>query len=209
MHLLTRLFSTPIYQSHITLSDDLREHVRSQPFHRFSQDNGSCTRDVHLLNQPELASLRSEILRHVEFFVRDELAVADHIDFYLTNSWCTQHLKGDSSHRHNHSNSLISGVCYVDCDEDSGEFRFFKDPTWMNLWPSAVDLDCSQFNDINSKYWAITPRVGDIILFPSHLAHGVSPSRSDQPRHCIAFNLFARGSIGVGSDPEITRLDLI
>ena len=208
MHKITGLFGIPIYQSHIDISEGLREHIRSQEFHRFGKDNGSCTRDVHLLEQPELADLRREIMRHVEFYVRDELAVAAGIEFYLTNSWCTRHLTGDESERHNHSNGLVSGVVYTDCDEQSGEFRFFKDYTWLNLWPSALDLDSVGYNEFNSKYWAIQPRVGDIILFPSHLAHGVSPSTSPNHRHCVAFNLFARGTIGLGSNPEITRLDL-
>jgi uncharacterized protein (TIGR02466 family) len=208
MNTVIGLWPTPLYHSHITLSEGLREQIRGQEFVPFSRNIGSCTRDTHLLDQPIMADLRREIMRHVEFYTRDHLAVADHIEFYITNSWCTQHLRGDFGERHTHSNSLISGVLYVDCEPLTGDIRFFKDFNLQTLWPGAVDLDCSNFNEINSKYWAVTPRVGDILLFPSSLAHGAQANQTDSARHCVAFNLFARGQLGAQSDPPITGLVL-
>lgn len=207
-YLAQGLWATPIYQSRVELTDTLRDHVRGQQFDRFRLDNGSCTRDTRLLEQPQLALLKSQILAHVQVWTRQELHVAEHIEFYLLNSWCTRHDHGDLSERHTHDNSLISGVVYIDCDELSGDLTFYRDFNHLNLWPSAVSLDTVHYTPTTAKYWWIRPQVGDIVLFPSHLAHGVPPSRSPHPRHCVAFNLYARGSIGQQSDPPITGLDL-
>jgi len=35
-----------------------------------------------------------------------------------------------------------------------------------------------------------------LILFPSTLDHSVLPSKSDNERYCVAFNLFAFGKFG-------------
>ena len=45
----------------------------------------------------------------------------------------------------------------------------------------------------------ITPEPGDIILFPSHLEHRVLENDSNMPRYSLAFNFFARGTVGGGT----------
>lgn len=202
------LFATPLYRSKIQLDSSLQALVRSCDFIPFSTGNGLCTRDHYLLDQPAFAQLRGEIMRHVQVYARDVVSMADHIELYLTNSWSTCHRRGDHSQRHQHSNSLISGIVYIDVDADSGQLRFFKPDNWANLWPGAVDLDSSAYNIYNSKFWELQPENGDIVLFPSQLNHGVTPSVSTRDRYVVAFNLFARGHIGQGSDPEITSLIL-
>jgi len=202
------LFATPLYRSKIRLDSQLQQQVRSQEFVPFSTGNGLCTGNHYLLDQEVFAGLRSEIMEHVRVYTRDLLAVADHIELYITNSWATCHKSGDHSQRHQHSNSLISGIVYIDVDALSGRLRFFKPDNWANLWPGAVDLDSSAYNIYNSKFWEIEPVNGDIVLFPSQLNHGVTASTSPRDRYVVAFNLFARGHVGRGSDPEITSLIL-
>jgi uncharacterized protein (TIGR02466 family) len=202
------LFATPLYRSRVSVDSALQARVRQCEFLPFSSGNGLCTGDHHLLDQGAFAELRAEIQAHVHAYTRDLLSVADHIEFYMTNSWATCHQPGHHSQRHQHSNSLISGIVYIDVDQHSGQLQFFKPDNFANLWPTAVDLDSSAYNIYNSKFWSLQPVNGDIVLFPSQLNHGVTHSVSTQDRYVIAFNLFARGHIGRGSDPEITSLIL-
>jgi len=202
------LFATPLYRSKIPVDAQLQEQVRQQEFVPFSMGNGLCTSDHYLLDHPDFLALRSAVMQHVHIYTRDVLRVADHIEFYLTNSWSTCHRAGDHSQRHQHSNSLVSGIVYIDVDDQSGRLRFFKPDNFANLWPGAVDLDSADYNIYNSKFWEIQPQNGDIVLFPSQLNHGVTASVSPRDRLVVAFNLFARGHIGRGSDPEITSLIL-
>lgn len=202
------LFATPLYKSRVSVDAGLQAQVRLSDHVPFSTGNGLCTRDTHLLDRTEFSALRAEIQQHVHVYTRDLLRVADHIEFYITNSWSTCHRPGDHSQRHQHSNSLVSGIVYIDVDELSGKLRFFKPDNFANLWPGAVDLDSAAYNIYNSKFWEIQPQNGDIVLFPSQLNHGVTPSTSPRDRYVVAFNLFAQGHVGRGSDPEITSLIL-
>jgi uncharacterized protein (TIGR02466 family) len=46
-----------------------------------------------------------------------------------------------------------------------------------------------KFNSVNSGYWYAEPKEGDLIMFPSWLRHYVEPSKSNEDRISIAFNL--------------------
>lgn len=70
---------------------------------------------------------------------------------------------------HDHdSDSALSAVSYLQADPHSGNLYF------------AVD---------NKEDIEIEPRVGEIILFPPHLRHGVRPNQSTKERISLAFNL--------------------
>lgn len=70
---------------------------------------------------------------------------------------------------HDHaSDAALSAVSYLQADLNSGNLYF------------AVD---------NEEDIEIVPRVGDIVLFPPHLRHGVRPNLSTNKRISLAFNL--------------------
>ena len=60
--------------------------------------------------------------------------------------------------------------------------KFFAElPT---SWLKIVDQ-----NDLTSNSFAINPKAGDIILFPSYMLHGVTMHKINQKRTTVAFNL--------------------
>ena len=70
---------------------------------------------------------------------------------------------------HDHSSeAALSAVSYLQTDLNSGNLYF------------AVD---------NEEDVEIVPRVGEIVLFPPHLRHGVRPNQSTTDRISLAFNL--------------------
>lgn len=70
---------------------------------------------------------------------------------------------------HDHSSeAALSAVSYLQADLNSGNLYF------------AVD---------NEEDVEIVPRVGEIVLFPPHLRHGVRPNQSKTDRISLAFNL--------------------
>lgn len=205
---LINLWATPIYVSSVNLEPADRDFIRNLNYHRFDTNDGSCSLRTDLLNSVELQGLQAQIMSHVYLWTREHLAVADHVDWRITGSWSVRHAQGDHSMSHTHSNSLISGTVYIDCDPESGDLRFYRNNTHLNLWPIALDLDSSRYNQLNSKFWWIRPQVGTIVLFPSHVLHGVTANQSDQLRHCLAFNIWPKGTLGQGPAPNITKLDL-
>jgi ectoine hydroxylase-related dioxygenase (phytanoyl-CoA dioxygenase family) len=49
------------------------------------------------------------------------------------------------------------------------------------------------------------PKNGDLFIFPSHLLHAVDKNKIEKERHCLAFNVFIRGTLG--SDDNSNRID--
>jgi uncharacterized protein (TIGR02466 family) len=89
---------------------------------------------------------------------------------------------------HEHPQSVVSGVYYVQVDENSGSLRF-RDPRAgkrMNPWPVAGDKtsDRRHWDRVNYK-----PVAGRLIMFPSWLEHDVEASLSDRERISISFNM--------------------
>jgi uncharacterized protein (TIGR02466 family) len=89
---------------------------------------------------------------------------------------------------HIHPDGWLSGVFYVDvpdmCTTDAvnaGQIEFGPYP----LGPAA--------NAAVWPRWTIQPRSGDLLLFPSYLAHRTWPTCVEQDRICIAFDVLRRG----------------
>lgn len=199
--MITGLFPVPIYTTRIPLSTSL-EFVRSVPHSRVEADNGYASDDQHLLDAPELKYLKKQIMIHVNKFMAD-MRVPPEVEFYITCSWSMLHDKGDYSGEHYHQNSLISGIVYLNVDEQSGSVVFKRD--WQTLFPNAVSPEFNAFNAYNCDTVGFTPKNGELYLFPSFLKHNVTASESDIDRRCIAFNVFAKGPIHSG---EATYLEL-
>ena len=70
----------------------------------------------------------------------------------------------------------------------------FYDPRGMNPFDYGRDLhggddrDPSAYPPFTKKY-TFKPKVGDLIVFPSWLVHGVDATESEQARVSFSFNL--------------------
>jgi len=77
---------------------------------------------------------------------------------------------GERTGVHDHAKlASVSGVVYLQCSPNSGNL-FFQ---------SEEKTECS-----------IVPEKGKMVLFPSHLRHGVSANESSDQRISLAFNLY-------------------
>lgn len=96
----------------------------------------------------------------------------------IASTWASVHSNGTSHDYHTHPTALLAGVYYVDVPPGSGSLKFMdRRGTFEPIWPGME----------------ITPKSGDIILFPPWLPHGVGySSNSQNPRISIAFNLKGR-----------------
>jgi hypothetical protein len=87
--------------------------------------------------------------------------------------WASIHANGSFHDAHHHVGSAISGVLYLKAPSGSGSI-FFEDPRGR-LPP---------FGNV----MRVKPEVGDLILFPGWLVHGVHATTSTSPRISISFN---------------------
>jgi uncharacterized protein (TIGR02466 family) len=118
------------------------------------------------------------------------------ISFYFTNSWAMKHREGDYAHAHAHSNSVISGVFYVEVPKNSGNLIFHKNSyNSSNAMISSLALPYKKYNQYNSEEWSIKTEDNLLVLFPSNLTHSVPVSFNKKDRYCIAFNCFIKGTL--------------
>ena len=109
---------------------------------------------------------------------------------YITQSWLNYTKTDQFHHMHNHPNSYISGVFYIDVDDKVDKITFLKKP-----YPT-IELVPTKYNIFNSNSWWYSVKNGDLLLFPSYLTHGVDKKKETNNRISLSFNVFFKGTIG-------------
>ena len=105
--------------------------------------------------------------------------------FEFARMWCNINRKGHWNMIHSHGHYDFSGVYYVKAPEDSGNF-IVRDPR-----PAAISSEYMIESFNGGEVVRIAPEVGKLIIFPSYLDHMVEPSKSDDERVSISFNIKA------------------
>ena len=200
------LFPTPVYMSTVEVDDNIVTAVKQTSYTWIQPKNDAWrSSSTHILDLPEYQYIREEILKHVNHFIKNICLVKAAITFELKNSWIMKHEKGDYAEKHYHINSVLSGILYIEGDESSGDIVFRKNMGYQTLFPGNLAFDTSEFNVLNADNWQFTPKKNLLLIFPSHLEHEVEPSKSNNARYCIAFNLFPSGDLRLN---DITELKL-
>ena len=189
------LFFSPVYKNNI--GDVNIPDFKSLEYRR--GNNIWTTYDIkdnYLLESPEFTNLKVVIEKEVDYYFRSVLCVSKGVNFYITNSWINRNDTGDHVEKHHHCNSIISGVLYLETNNDSGNITFVKDTHSNILFPEALWPEMETYNLHNCTEYSITPNNNDIVLFPSSLVHYGSPNLSNKPRYCLSFNVFVYGKLG-------------
>jgi uncharacterized protein (TIGR02466 family) len=134
--------------------------------------------DHNVLDLDFLADLKEYIVERLNIYYREVLS-EENVTPYITQSWFNVTEKNQETHPHRHPNSIVSGVFYIDADD---EIIFY-------------DVNGSSFNTKRSvKKMKVSKN--DLILFPSTLLHYVPNHTKAKARMSIAFNSFATGTFG-------------
>ena len=189
MEEVTLLFPTPLYSNNIGVDYKLL------PTDVGLGEDGGISIDQQYL--PKIESLKETIDKEVEIYLRKYLRLKTTVGLKHQSSWLLVHRKGDFSPQHYHRNSWLSGVYYYRVNPNSGELMLMNTPPYG--WTcSSMDpvTEVEEFSNINSHDYQITPKAGDLFLFPSHLVHKSFPNESSDDRICISFNYTLHGTWG-------------
>jgi uncharacterized protein (TIGR02466 family) len=116
------------------------------------------------------------------------------------------HKNGDFAQRHLHTNSMFSGIFYINVPKYSGDISFHMPPNANTVFTPTLSPSLVENNIFNSQTYTITPENGMILLFPSHLLHSVTSNLSNKLRHCLVFNIFLYGEYGDRETNNILNL---
>jgi uncharacterized protein (TIGR02466 family) len=196
------IFPTPIYMSKLDreLSKKELSFVDKSKLDFYKNDGNITSNDNYILNQKTFSSLKEDLYLRVQDYFNKVLSTTDSVTPYITQSWLNYTETNQYHHKHQHPNSLVSGVFYVNCHEEFDKIKFFRND-YQTIKPEIKD-----WNLYNSETWWFTVKTGDIILFPSSLTHMVETKEGDNTRISLAFNVFIKGTIG--NNKNLTELIL-
>jgi uncharacterized protein (TIGR02466 family) len=196
------IFPTPIYISKINKKLTNKELLFIDKTKSDCNNNeGNITsNDNYILNNLAFKNLKQEIDLIVQDYFNKVLSNTDSVTPYITQSWLNYTETNQYHHKHEHPNSLVSGVFYINCDEKFDKIKFFNNKY------KPIKLEVKEWNLWNSESWWFPVKTGDIVLFPSSLTHMVENKEGTNTRISLAFNTFIKGTVGVNA--SLTELIL-
>lgn len=196
------IFPTPIYISKLDRELTKKElsFIDKSKLDFYKNEGNITSNNNYILNQKVFGSLKEDLYLRVQDYFDKVLSTTDAVTPFITQSWLNYTETNQYHHKHQHPNSLVSGVFYVNCHEEFDKIKFFKSDYKVIL------PEVKNWNLYNSESWWFTVKTGDIILFPSSLTHMVETKEGDNTRISLAFNVFIKGTIG--NNKNLTELIL-
>ena len=161
------------------------------------------TKDSYLLNRKEFKNIKKFLDKCCKDYLDRIICPKNNVELYITQSWLNYTEANQYHHRHEHPNSVISGVLYFDSDIKKDKILFTSSKGYQQIRP---DTDKEKFNLWNSHTWFFPVETGNLFMFPSSTIHQVETKKGNNTRISLAFNTFYKGS--VGSNTELTELIL-
>ena len=144
--------------------------------------------DNFVLRNPAMTSLRSFIEDSVAEYFKATANPKHNVSLRITQSWCNYSEPGQFHHKHAHPNSYVSGVFYIQTNEND-KIYFYKDGYQQIKFPPE------KWNEWNSESRWFGAAEGKLILFPSNLTHMVPTVEGDVVRTSLSFNSFPVGAV--------------
>jgi len=184
------------------LGRDLNEAEKSVLLSQEMRPNmGNATSaERFILRKEELSGLRSFIQKSINTYFEQIIAPSKEASLYITQSWVNYSEPGQWHHSHEHPNSILSGVFYVQSDDEKDRI-YFENNSYQQ-----IQFPTEKYNLYNSKTWWIEAKQGRLVIFPSSLRHSVSAVTADKTRVSLSFNTFANGMIG--AEESLTLLEV-
>lgn len=152
-----------------------------------------------ILDETLLIELREFIENKVSEYFNNIYSPKNNTSLRITQSWCNYSQTKQYHHQHSHSNSFISGILYIQTNNDD-KIYFHNDKFRQLTTPT------DNYNTYNSESWWMEATAKTMYLFPSSLQHSVKPVDGELTRISLSFNTFPVGNFG--DDQALTGLIL-
>jgi len=192
MVVMTDIFSTKIYEAHMSEFEAVKQPIIDQVLKLFEHEEnfyvmlGSSKTSFNQVNGELHKHIDiTEICKFVESHAKlywDELDYDPALFPVIKNSWANVCPRGGSLSSHNHAPFPISGAFYLNADESMGNL-IFEHPLdqLMSHQPFTKD-------NVKRTYKKIVS-TGTLFLFPGYLNHYVEKNFTDNVRLTIGFDI--------------------
>ncbi len=191
-HQMANMFAVPVYRSSLNRAFTAAEMKFFQQELRNAviAISNYSSKNKNVLKASQMKSIKAVIQQHLDNYFKIVFNTTNKVALKITQSWLTQTSKGQSHHTHTHPNSVVSGVLYINLGPQDG-ISFFRNEEAQ--WYELLNTEDNYYNA--SRYFVQTA-IGEIILFPSHIKHGVHTVAENIERVSLSFNTFFSGEIG-------------
>ena len=193
---ISPIFSKPIYSKFTDV--DTKKIVPMLKKYVFYDEHNNTEADVtnksfisnsnHVLEENRFKFLKDKIMKEFYLYASDVMKYTN--KFEITTSWFTKSIKGQSSYYHNHNNCMMSGVLYLQTNENSGDIGF------QDYNNRRYSVHTKEWNIFNSSIMRFKPADGFLLIFPAEVHHTIEENKSDITRYSLVFNVMPTGLIG-------------
>lgn len=149
--------------------DELISYIDTAKLENFNALIGNATTSFlqeNILNiLPE--SLKINIINKIDLCINQYIAVYGCNSVNISNTWVSYQYPNSKLKKHTHPGSTISGVLYLRADENSSPIYFYN----PNPFASFTTINDTE-NPFTREHVKFQPKTGDLLIFPSWLAHG-------------------------------------
>lgn len=159
--------------------------------------------DNYVLKNSKFKNIASFCQVSVDKYFDEVYRPKEDVHLYITQSWLNYTKPGQWHHKHEHPNSFVSGIMYINANVDKDKIYFYKNKY------EQLKVTSRDWNTWNSESWWYSVASCDLILFPSSLTHMVETVLEDENRDeriSLSFNTFIKGY--AGDDNSLTGLHL-
>ena len=122
---MTKLYSTfavPILETDIGYSSEIIDYINSLDYERTAYDNADISISMDVLEHKIFKDYSKKINYFVELFCYDFVRFdRDLMKLERTSSWSNRYHPDDWCQYHNHANSFVTGVWYLQTPESGGD----------------------------------------------------------------------------------------
>ena len=199
------LFPIPIYTISMERGFTKQElqFVNEQKKHCFKNEGNNNSKDSYILNRKEFKNIKKFLNKYIKNYLDTIICPENKVELYITQSWLNYTEANQYHHKHEHPNSVVSGVLYIDADEINDQILFTSNRGYQLMSPK---INKKKFNLWNSETWWFPVKTGNLFMFPSSTTHQVQTKQGNNTRISLAFNTFYKGTLG--TDRTLTELIL-
>ena len=187
-------WGTPTWYYDLPTEDINTDILEHECYEVMKKEKGVVNSNIHGWQSDSITSIRKDtpvmnklinIAMYKAVLVFEDYGIKSNYKCSFENAWININQKGASNLAHIHPGCILSGVFYVKCNEDSGDFYMLNDKPSNYINASITKRD----NAFTYESVGYKPIKNRLILFPSWVLHGVQDNKSDEDRISIAFNI--------------------
>ncbi len=189
---MINLFPLPLQKTNLLRGYTEREldFMKSQLQSNHKSIANYASTNKYILDADEMIGIRQSLQEALDTYFKEVFNTSNKLNLKITQSWLTLTGNSESHHEHVHPNSVASGVLYINLGDNDGiSFYRNEDSQWYEFLREEETY-------YSAKSFFIACKVGDIVIFPSNLRHGVKQNSSQLERISLAFNTFFEGELG-------------